>query len=121
MGYQSLSWKLFDATYWANQPRFDNEEEEDSSDYDGDYADNDYFDGDHAKYDGDDVEVNAIFSILVRGTSNFSGRRYSAYSSKVSFPMYVFVLQESEKGQISYWSIQTCTRIMLSIDWLIDC
>ena len=24
-------------------------------------ADNDYFDGDHAKYDGDDVEVNAIF------------------------------------------------------------
>ena len=95
MGYQSLSWKLFDATYWANQPRFDNDEEEDSSDYDGDDADNDYFDGDHAKYDGDDVEVNAIFSILVRGTSNFSGRRYSAYfviiSSKVSFPMYVSV------------------------------
>ena len=29
------------------------------------------------------------------------------------------ILQESEKGQISYWSIHTCTRIMLSIDWLI--
>ena len=25
-------------------------------------------------------------------------------------------LQESEKGQIFYWSIQTCSRIMLSID-----
>ena len=29
------------------------------------------------------------------------------------------LLQESDKGQISYWSNQTCTRIMLSIDWLI--
>ena len=26
------------------------------------------------------------------------------------------LLQESDKGQIFYWSIQTCTRIMLSID-----
>ena len=35
-------------------------------------------------------------------------------------PNEVLVLQESDKGQISYWSNQTCSRIMLSIDWLID-
>ena len=29
------------------------------------------------------------------------------------------ILQESEKGQIFYWSIQTCTRIRLLFDWLI--
>ena len=27
------------------------------------------------------------------------------------------LLQESEKGQIFYWSIQTCTRIRLLFDW----
>ena len=30
-------------------------------------------------------------------------------------------LQESDKGQISYWSIQTCSRIMLLFDgWIVN-
>ena len=30
------------------------------------------------------------------------------------------LLQESGKGQVFYWSIQTCSRIMRLIDWLIN-
>ena len=33
----------------------------------------------------------------------------------------VKILQESDKGQIFYWSIQTCSRIRRLIDWLSPC
>ena len=35
--------------------------------------------------------------------------------------LFFLFLQESDKGQIFYWSIQTCSRIMQLSDWLIDC
>ena len=58
------------------------------------------------------------FSIPHRGHLMYLfSSRY--FWTKMLFNWFLF-LQESEKGQISYWSIQTCTRIMLSIDWLID-
>ena len=45
---------------------------------------------------------------------------YSHFSHSVQKKIQNF-LQESDKGQIFYWSIQTCTRIMLLFDWLWPC
>ena len=54
---------------------------------------------------------------------HFIGPFYPSHSiqSQSELIYQINFLQESEKGQISYWSIQTCTRIMLLFGGLSPC